>query len=218
MEQKNNPYLDGRREWLERYGSYISSAQNWKLVAFISMGIAILAIGGVIYIGAQSKIVPYVVEVDKLGASVGMGPVAPAKTHDERVVKYTLAEWVVNFRSICGDAIVQKDVSLKVYRHLLEGTPAYASVSDYYQKNSPFKRMEIERVSVEVISVIAISENTWQIDWAEKKFDTRGNLIATENYRGAAMLRFIEPKTEADIYSNPAGLWVYEFSWQKILK
>ena len=30
-----NPYLDGRQEWLERYGSYISRAAQWRMVAFM---------------------------------------------------------------------------------------------------------------------------------------------------------------------------------------
>ena len=30
-----NPYLNGREEWLERYGSYISRAAQWRMAAFI---------------------------------------------------------------------------------------------------------------------------------------------------------------------------------------
>jgi len=59
--QAINPYLDGRKEWLERYGDYIQAAQSWRLIAMITSLIALLAVCGVVYIGAQNKIVPYVV-------------------------------------------------------------------------------------------------------------------------------------------------------------
>ncbi|PCG29164.1 conjugal transfer protein TrbF, partial [Escherichia coli] len=29
----NNPYLNAKTEWLERYGDYISRARNWQIVA-----------------------------------------------------------------------------------------------------------------------------------------------------------------------------------------
>lgn len=32
-----NPYLNGREEWLERYGSYISRAAQWRMVAFFCL-------------------------------------------------------------------------------------------------------------------------------------------------------------------------------------
>ena len=41
-----NPYLDGRREWSERYGSYIQQAATWRLVACSSMAVTALAVGG----------------------------------------------------------------------------------------------------------------------------------------------------------------------------
>ena len=39
-----NPYLDARREWNERYGSYINQAKNWRLTSLISMLISLVAV------------------------------------------------------------------------------------------------------------------------------------------------------------------------------
>jgi len=47
-----NPYLDGRREWNERYGSYIKQASAWRLVAILTTIVSLFAVGGVVYIGA----------------------------------------------------------------------------------------------------------------------------------------------------------------------
>lgn len=35
--KNTNPYLDGREEWLERYGSYISRAAQWRTFGFVAL-------------------------------------------------------------------------------------------------------------------------------------------------------------------------------------
>lgn len=213
-----NPYLAARREWNERYGSYIKAASTWRLVAVIAGAITIIAVVGLAVSASQNKHIPYIVEVDKLGAAVAVAPAKQIHNQDERVIKHALAEFVSNYRTVYGDPAVQKETIFKAYRYLLPASNAYSAVSDSYKQNSPFVRMATERVSVEVMSVIAISETTWQIDWVENKFDAQGHSLGSENYKGAATLKFVAPKSEAEIFNNPTGLWISEFSWQKILK
>ena len=40
-----NPYLAARREWDERYGSLITRARNWRMAAFLALGIAVIETG-----------------------------------------------------------------------------------------------------------------------------------------------------------------------------
>jgi hypothetical protein len=51
--------------------------QTWQVIGILSLLIALAGVGGVIHIGSQSKFIPYVVEVDKLGQTVAAGPVQP---------------------------------------------------------------------------------------------------------------------------------------------
>ncbi|MBE7358890.1 conjugal transfer protein TrbF, partial [Campylobacter sp. RM11302] len=67
QESVNNPYLNAKREWLERYGDYISHARNWQIVAILSIIVTIISVSYIGYIGSQNKLIPYIVEVDKLG-------------------------------------------------------------------------------------------------------------------------------------------------------
>ena len=62
-----NPYLNARVEWLERYGSYISRAAQWRSVAFITLIIAVMSLACNVIQANQVKTVPYIIEVDKLG-------------------------------------------------------------------------------------------------------------------------------------------------------
>ena len=66
------PYLSARREWNERYGDYIARARSWRWAAFGALAVSLVLAIGVVWQGAQSKVVPYVVEVDKLGDAVAV--------------------------------------------------------------------------------------------------------------------------------------------------
>ena len=69
---ETNPYVEARREWNERYGDYIQQAHHWRTMAIICGLVALICVFGMAYIGAQNKIVPYVVEVDKLGEAAAV--------------------------------------------------------------------------------------------------------------------------------------------------
>ena len=74
-----NPYTEARREWNERYGDYIQQARHWRMMAIISGLAALVAVIGIAYIGAQGKIVPYVVQVDKLGEAAAVSRAGEAR-------------------------------------------------------------------------------------------------------------------------------------------
>ena len=90
-----NPYLSARREWNERYGDYIARARNWRSAAFAALAISAVLALGVVWEAAQSKVVPYVVEVDKLGDAIA---VARADAGDVFGLEIALAKLGLDFR------------------------------------------------------------------------------------------------------------------------
>lgn len=216
-ETKNiNPYLDARREWNERYGDYIAQASNWRLVALISTFIALLAVIGVIWIGSQSKFIPYVVEVDKLGQGVAISPASQVKSYDEKVIKFSLAEFISNFRSIYPDKEIQKKYILNVYKYLSNSFPAYNIVNQHYKNSSPFGQNQT--IQVEISTVLNMQNDAWQVDWSESSFDAMGNLVSKENYRALIHIVIIPPTQESLIIKNPLGIYIKDISFQKSLK
>lgn len=81
-----HPYLNARRTWNSHVGSLIASRTLWQAVALISLLIVLAAVGGVVYIGSQSKFVPYVIEVNKLGEAMSVAPADKAAKIDQRVI------------------------------------------------------------------------------------------------------------------------------------
>jgi type IV secretory pathway TrbF-like protein len=71
--------LPGRSPHLERscWRRSFRQRQTWQVIGILSLLIALAGVGGVIHIGSQSKFIPYVVQVDKMGQTIAAGPVRP---------------------------------------------------------------------------------------------------------------------------------------------
>ena len=217
-----NPYLNARKQWNEHSHGLMNATRMWQAVSLLSLMITLAAVGGTIHIASQSKFIPYVVEVDKLGQSVAVAPAQVATAVDERVVHASLAAFMSNARLVTPDIALQRKAIFSVYAMLSAGDPAAAKMSAWLNGNedsNPFHRAQKETVETEMISVIPQSADTWQIEWNEKVFDRKGNPIGKSyRMRSLATIAIIAPTSstsEEKIRQNPLGIFVKDFSWSK---
>ena len=209
----DNPYLAARQEWTERYGSYVRAASAWRLVGIVSLSLATLSTGYALYQSTQVKLVPYIVEVDKLGSAVNAGFPAQIEYADPRVVRASLAAFVTNFRSVTPDAVVQKQYIDRVYAMRRTTDPATEKVNGWFRSASPFEKAKTATVSVEVNNVVPLSTQSFQIDWTEYERDRKGKETGTRRFRGIATVSLTAPQDESTIRLNPIGLYVRDFDW-----
>jgi len=209
---KVNPYLDARREWMERYGDYIQAAQNWRLIAFIASAIALIAVCGVVYIGAQSKIVPYVVQVDELGQSLVIGRADRASPVDPRVVRHTLANWIANVRSVYKDSAAQRAFIDDAYSVINFQGDAYNQLNRYFRSNDPFRGVTGEAVTVQIESVLPISDNTWRVEWRES-VQQNGQAQLITSMQATITVQISPPPDEQAVLKNPLGIYINFFNW-----
>ncbi len=208
-----NPYLAARQEWSERYGSYVKAAAAWRIVGITSMVLAVVTTSYALYQSTQVKLVPYIIEVDKLGSAVTAGFPQQIEYADPRVVRATLAGFVSNFRSVSPDTAVQKQYIDRTYAMLRTADPATEKVNAWFRGNSPFVKARTATVSVEVSNVVALSNQSYQIDWAEIERDRRGRELSTRRFRGVATVLLTPPQDEQTIRLNPIGLYLRDFDW-----
>ncbi|CQR42311.1 hypothetical protein THICB3180099 [Thiomonas sp. CB3] len=101
-----NPYLNARREWDERYGDALARAKSWRHAAIGALAVAAIAVTGVVFIGAQSKIKPYVVAIDKMGNPVAVAQPISGGAVDQRIIEAQVANWIWNARNVRADGIL----------------------------------------------------------------------------------------------------------------
>ena len=208
-----NPYLVARQEWSERYGSYVKAAAAWRTVGILALAMAVTGFGYALYLSTQVRLVPYIVEVDKLGTSVTSGFPEQIEYADARVVRAALGNFVTSFRSITPDAVVQKQYIDRTYALLRTSDPSTQKVNGWFRGNSPFEKAKTSTVAIEVNNIVALSQQTYQIDWTEYERDRKGKETGTRRFRGIATVALTAPQDEAIIRVNPIGLYVRDFDW-----
>ncbi|MFN7024525.1 MAG: conjugal transfer protein TrbF [Pseudorhizobium sp.] len=213
LKNLENPYLAARYEWNERYGSVARAATAWRFIGVLAMAMALIGFGFGLYQSGQIKLVPYIVEVDKLGSPVLGGFPAQIEYADERVVRAMIGAWVSNFRSITPDTVVQKGYIDRTYALLRKADPSTEKINNWFRNNSPFDRARAVTVSVEVNNVVALSNKSYQVDWSEIERNRGGRELRTRRWRGVATVALSPPQDEAIIRLNPIGLYLQDFDW-----
>jgi len=208
-----NPYLAARQEWNERYGSYVKAAAAWRIVGITGMLLAVISTSYALYQSSQVKLVPYVVEVDRLGTAVNAGFPQQIEYADARVVRATLGNFISNFRSVTPDAVVQKGYIDRTYAMLRTSDPATEKINGWFRSNSPFEKARAATVAVEVNNIVPLSNQSYQVDWTEYERDRKGKETGVRRFRAVATVVLTPPQDEAVIRLNPIGLYIRDLDW-----
>jgi type IV secretion system protein VirB5 len=220
--ENENPYLSARRTWNDHMQTLISSRQAWQIMGILSLLIALVSVAGMIYIGQQSKFIPYVIQIDKLGQTAAVAIADRAAPADPRVIAAALSACIANARRVTPDVVLQRNAVFDVYAMLPANSPATQKMTEFYNSNdeaSPFKRATKEMVSTEISSAMAITPETWQIDWLETTRDRQGVMKGPPVAMRAMLTIFVSAPTtittEEQLRKNPMGIFIRDFSWSR---
>ena len=213
----DNPYLVARHEWDERYGGLITRARNWRTAALLASATCFLAVAGLLWSAAHTRVVPFVVLVDQLARPVASGVADETTANDDRLKRAALFSWIENLRLVTTDGVAQRKAIDRVYGQIANATSAQTFVTEFYRAAQPFQRAQTETVSVEVRSVLATSDRTYEVEWDETTRDLYGTIKSGERWKGSFTIALNPPKDERIIRVNPLGLYIVNASWTKVL-
>jgi type IV secretion system protein TrbF len=210
-----DPYRKARQEWDARDGAARAQKHKWQLACYGLIAIALVSVAGLIYLGAQPRIIPHYVEIDRIGAAHYRGPAGGAETFipPDKAIQHQLRRFVTAIRTVSSDPAIIKANLFEAYAMV---TPTGRNLlTRRIEEKDPFKRATQERVSVEVKAVLRLTAGTWQIDWQETRFDPTGLQLDTKLWRGSFQV-ILRPSDhgadEQELQRNPLGLYVHEFS------
>ena len=221
--QVENPYVSARRSWNSQVGAMASTANSWQVVALISLLVALASVGGMIHIGSQSKFIPYIVEIDKLGNYGAVGPINPSYKANTRVLQREVAEFIENARMVTPDVALQRSAVYRVYSKLTPNDPATQKMNEWLngtEESSPFKRAAKEMVSVEIQTVLQQTQDTWQVDWVETLRERSGAIKgAPLNMRALITVYIADTSSstnEETMRKNPLNIYIRDFTWTRL--
>src|SRR5262249_57160768 len=118
--------------------------------------------GGSVWLSRQHRTVPYVVEVDSLGAALAIKSAENgSQPSDERIIRYQLAAFVRGARQVIADRIAMKKGLEQVYAYARG--PARAYLDEHYRTNNPFEVAKTYTVVPPVTSLLRVPDPPWPV-------------------------------------------------------
>jgi type IV secretion system protein TrbF len=208
------PYQKAAQLWDERIGSSRVQARNWRMMAFGCLTLSVGLAGGTVWQSMQSRVTPYVVEVDKLGEVRAVGPAIESyQPDDAQIAGISPASLPICARSPSIRCVVRQNW-LEAYDFATDRAALF--LNDYARASDPFTAVGTRSASVQVTSVVRASDSSFQVKWTEETYE-RGNLASTARWT-AILTTVIQPPHSAEVLrKNPLGLYVNGIAWSREL-
>jgi len=202
------PYQKAAQAWDERMGSARVQARNWRIMALGCLALGVGTSGALVWQSTRSTVVPYVVEVDNLGAARAVAPATENYRPTDPQIAFHLARFVENVRQIPADPIVLRQNWLRAYDFTTDR--GSVALNDYARVNDPFARVGEMQIAVE----IRASGDSFRVAWIERRY-VGGQLAATERWT-AILTIVVQPPREAErLIKNPLGIFVHAINWSR---
>jgi len=212
--QPETPYQRAAQVWDDRIGSARVQARSWRLACFGALALSAGLAGGLVWQGARGTIVPWVVQVDKLGEAQAVAPATTSFRPTDPQIAFHLARFIEQVKTIATDPVVVRENWLKAYDFTTD--KGALALNDYARTNDPFAEIGKVQVAVDVSSVIRATPDSFRVAWVERHYQD-GNLAATERWSAILTVVVQAPRTPDALRKNPLGLFVNAINWSKEL-
>lgn len=208
------PYQRAGKAWDDRIGSARVQAANWRLMAFGCLALALGSSGALAWQASRAGVTPWVVQVDRSGRTEAVGPAVAGYRPTDPQISWHLAQFIEDVRSIPADPVVLRRQWLRAYQYA-QGEGALA-LNDYARDASPFAELGRQQVSVQVMSVVRASPESFRVEWTERRF-AAGALTGEAHWTAILTVALRPPHDAEGLRANPLGVFVTHLNWTKEL-
>ena len=146
------PYQRAAQAWDDRIGSARVQAKNWRLAFFGTLALSGGLAGGLVWQSTRGHIVPWVVQVDRLGEAQAVAPAEAGYRPTDPQIAFHLARFIEQVRAIPADPVIVRQNWLRAYDFTTDR--GALALNEYARANDPFANVGRVQVAVEVSSVI----------------------------------------------------------------
>jgi type IV secretion system protein VirB5 len=213
--EPETPYQRAGQVWDERIGTARVQAQNWRLMAFAGMTLTGGLSAALVWQSLQSRVVPYVVEVDRLGQPQAIAPASASYEPTDPQIAWFLSRFINDIRSRSLDPVLMRANWLEAYDFASRRGALF--LGDYARSANPFAEVGDRTTSVQVTSVVRASDKSFQVKWSESAFE-RGSLSGTTRWTAILTIAIRPPRSAETLRKNPLGLYVEAIDWSRELE
>ena len=212
--EPETPYQRAGQLWDERIGAARVQARNWRLMAFGGLFLTTGMSAALVWQSLQSKVVPYVVAVDRLGEARAVSEADRDYQPTDAQVAWHLARFIEHVRSVSLDPVLMRRDWLSAYDFVTKRGAQF--LGDYARSADPFGGVGEKTVSVQVTSVVRASDRSFQVKWTETAFE-RGARTGTSDWTGLLRIVRKPPNSAETLRRNPLGIYVDAIDWSREL-
>lgn len=212
--EPETPYQKAAQAWDERIGSARVQAKNWRLMALGELALIAGLAGALVWQSARGTVVPWVVQVDRLGQAQAVAPAVADFRPTDPQIAWHLARFIEQVRSIPADPIIVRQNWLRAYDFTTDR--GALALNDYARANDPFAKVGRTQVAVEISSVIRASDDSFRVAWVERTFEN-GQLAKTERWTAILTLVVQPPRDAERLRKNPLGIFIHAINWSREL-
>lgn len=212
--QPETPYQRAKQVWDERTGSARVQARSWRYAFFGALGLSGALTAALIWQNARGTIVPWVVEVDRLGEARSVAPAEADFNPSDPQIAFHLARFIEHVRALPDDPVVVRTNWLRAYDFVSDR--GALALNDHARLNDPFALIGREQVAVDVTSVIRASPQSFRVAWTERRYRD-GALAGTSRWTAILGVAVQPPRTPDALSKNPLGILVTSINWSKEL-
>jgi len=210
--EPETPYQRAAQVWDDRLGSARVQARNWRIMAFGSLFLSAGFAAALVWQSASGTVVPWVVQVDRLGQAQSVAPASADYRPTDPQVAWHLARFIEQVRSIPADPIIVRQNWLRAYDWTTDR--GASALNDYARTNDPFTKVGKQQIAVEVSSVIRASADSFRVAWTEKHYEN-GQLAGTERWTAILTIVIQTPRDADRLRANPLGIYVNAINWSR---
>lgn len=212
--------ISARNEFANAFGDLAKGKRNWQLMAFALVGMLAFVTSAYVRLASSSRVVPYVVEVDRLGQIVAVGTAEQLTTPDQRLVASQLAQFVRSIRTVLPSAAAAAQAEMVRRGYAYVAPEAAGFLNDYFGSPRNDPRLLGTRITrqVDVASVLRVpNSDVWRLQWSETERSTQaGGPVRTTAWEGYVTVSIAPPATAEAVQDNPLGLYVTSVNWTQI--
>lgn len=209
------PFQRAGQLWDERIGSARVQARNWRLIAFGCLGLTAASSAGLLWQSLQSRVVPYVIEVDRLGEARAVAPADAKYQPTDPQIAWFLSHFISNVRSVSLDPVLMRQDWLSAYDFTTKRGAVF--LGDYARAADPFGHVGERTVSVQVTSVVRASDKSFQVKWIETAYE-RGAQAGVLHWTAILTIVMASPSSADELRKNPLGIYVDAIDWSRELE
>jgi len=217
---RGSGFTDPGREYIEMNAIERRDARRWSRIAFAALAVAAVSGVGNIYQSQLPRQQPYVIVEKGDGSLAGGQQLAPAGRPDQIWVKYQLARWIIEERSVSSDPAIQNSFANHTASLILANSPAQSLALQHARDVASAGVGQRVTVKVNYVRPDQGSDHVFDADWTETSIDTAGRVNDAQHWNAAITIAFTQgmitlPNGTDPAYSNPYGMYISDLIWNR---